>query len=534
MNDVSDRVDITPEEKIATAYATRVETQFLHDVEAAMKHNACDERITASSAASCVVLALRSVIDACLRIATLISPEAQTLVAATHHTSVWSTIVLGPIIATASIVTGAVHVHQARKIVKELARDRKVIDNAASQECLPADSHVVEYLKFIARKLTSRQRFASRFLRCSVLNLAVTCLVSAVTITFAGLGIVAIVVAAPILLSPFVLAGLALISIFGGVAAFLTSRHIVKGPGKGKRQQSYRSCESRYLSRRFDSLHSLYSRDFWQQKQGPYTSGLRADLYGFMQQRDAIRQAFLHAVAADSNKYFAWHARATDDESVRGCVSKKWQPLKNVGARMRFVGTYLRQRVKGATRADARQAAAQVHARHADRLTVAHLANWLAGTDVLANVKHRAAPYQRETAQFALLKEILHLHHAFLQSKTQAFEAFRPAFFDYEGAHPETEAAFLDAGEEHEQDCVQLDRIGMLLDAELSIEQLKRGFLLLHLAGSETVPDDADTYEINTRLARCLIEEMPVEFTTQRGVLFDMHRNACNLCWPIK
>ncbi|HTJ93552.1 MAG TPA: hypothetical protein VL424_10665 [Pararobbsia sp.] len=228
------------------------------------------------------------------------------------------------------------------------------------------------------------------------------------------------------------------------------------------------------------------------------------------------------------DKYRAWDARATDDPEFRSCASKPRQRHKSVFAGVRSVGAYVGNLAKGSGHKCAMYRARDTYGRYADGLNVANLTNWL-------GAKYDPdARYFRQQMQRALMRDMLDSQRRLLTSKIQAFDAFKLTFLS-EDSLPEVGEVVVSVRAEHERDCSQRRQIDQLLNAEsLSLDALKHAFLQVQGIASDELPrvgvsSERASTELDRRLARFLIHDLPGDFTKARGVLFDMHRRACHL-----
>lgn len=505
---------------VAHLYAQKIETQSLAAINGALRHNYYDGGIGCSSLVSGGAIFTKVAQDTALHAVTMTISKSCGLTAATTVLGIVGTLVLGPLAAVAAVALGGFFVHKARMVGKELAEDRRLIEKVARKERGGVELVKKAYRKFIERKFTSRENFATRFRRWNSGFLGGACLYAISAGAKAALGVAALAGFSAAISTPIVFGLTFGLGLAGGIAMSACSWQFLTSHGKSKRQQAYRLAETPFLGRCFDAIQTIHA---WRNLN--MASGLRAELYDFISKRDRARQCFLQARAEELKKFRAWEQRATDDPATDGLISKTRQRSRNLMALVSFVAAYVGQRFSGAPHQAAAQEAAQVYAKGADDLTTVGLTRWLNGNDGASTLK------ERESAQRKLLATMLAQQKHFLEIKRGAYQRVGRSLTDASASVPQVQQTFSPAQEEARADRVRLKKIDSVLEniIPLELNVLKRDFLHLQGLDPAGLPGENETAALNARLAQYLITDLSEELTTTRGILFDMHRRSVHL-----
>jgi hypothetical protein len=505
-------------------HAQKIEKQSLAAVNNALQHNFYDGGIGCNSFLSGCAIAIKVAADTALRIVAMVVVQgAAGLSTAATVLAAVGMFFFAPLAAAASVGLASFFVHQGRMVVKELKADREKIETVASREMVAPDPIEQTYKTFIARKLTSRENFATRFLRWNSGFLSGACFYALSVGIKAVLGVAAFAGFAAFLATPVGFAVILTAGIIGGIVMTVCSWQFLMSHGKSKTHQAYRLQESPFLGRRFDAIHTMHTLNGPNAANAGTASSLRAGLYRFASRRDAIRQDGLHRIARAAGKFREWEHRATDEPSPQGLITKPRQRYKNVLAYFSYFHAYIGTLFSGASHKAAVQKAQEVYAARADSLTTVAIARWLGGNDEAGGLSQ-----EREQAQRTLLTDMLREQKIFLAQKLAAYDAFRNEFFDSPDLSPEVQDTFEKAQKEARSDDYREAKITYTLGAVLSLNQLKLAFLHQQGLDPNALPTEDEADKINRLLAEFLKKGLTKELTATRGILFDMERSAAN------
>ncbi len=425
--------------------AAHTEAESLQDVERALRHASYDGAIGIGFVASGVVVTVKAAEDVAIQSVAMAASHNSVFAAVTATAlptvataaGIAGTIVLGPLIAGVGVALGGVVLHQARRIHAELRMDRRLMSEADPPATGEVDPVRSTYVEFIDRKLVARERFAARLKRWGAGYLTGTCLAAVSAAAKAALGVAALGGVAAVLANPVGLTVVLGLAIVGGVMMAVGSWQFVSLRGKNLQQQSYRSQESRFLSRKLDSLHTACCARMGGGIPGAEVPGagvpenpvraeesaLRASLYEFVRTRDSARQTLLHGIALQTGKAWSWRLRSSEKVADRPPPTRARQRLRSVGAALKAAGEWLAKVASGAGREAAGRAALEIHAKESDRLTTTGLALWLDDVDRTQprrGIDYAEPPGPAEHALRTQLEEMLAAQRGFPHDQTRA------------------------------------------------------------------------------------------------------------------
>ena len=539
MDDALEQCVPNSDEALALGQAIQIAMQEIRATRSHLRHNTCDAAIGASTMVSGGALFVKGAQDIALQAAAMALPGSAGLTTATTVAAIAGTFALGPVAAIGAVALGSVFIHQGRIVERDLRSDQQIC-KAMQHHTAPLNRTETTYQTFIDRKFASRMRFTARFRRWNAGFLSGACLYAATVVAKVVIGAAALGGAAALLASPIGLGVLLALGIAGGVTMTVCSWQFVKWHFRSKRQQSYRTQETPLLGRRFDALYTGCKSKGRDPFNPTMSSDLRAATYAYVAERDRCRQLFLQSRALGLHTFRAWERRATDPwfAAIR---DRPVRFHRETWARLCAGSRYVGQRCLGSSHEHAVLLARQTHSRHAGRLTIQALAEWL---NPRVDDHSDAVLSLREDAQREWMLEVLSQHKAFLEIKQQGFESIRATMFETDATAHELntiyEATKTEAAEAAQR-LTDIDRLSCALEARealgsrqtpeqiAQLNRLKLDFLKLQGVHADTLPRAVDVAEVNLRFARFLMKDLARELTTTRGILFDMHRHAGSL-----
>jgi len=533
-SDVSAAGTAAPADRLAPL---DVETQALRRIDDAMTTNFQEGAIGASALAAGGTAVVRAVPGIAVPVASLAVAQptssvagatvAATLPAAATVIGTAGTLVLGPLSAVFALALGGFALHSARRMHSRLQADQ-----VRAQQHLPSATNTgvggtrPAYLSFIERKFAAGDRFGRRLKRWGGLYLAGAGLFGLSTAASAVLGATALAGAAALLATPVGLAVIGAVGIVAGITMLAGSWQFIGPRGKHVRQQTYQAQQSRFLSRRLDAFHTASCARTVDAGAASETTALRSNLYAFARERDALRQGLLRTAANAMHKFRRWQLRSGESADDALATTKSRERLKDVGAAFAGAGGWLRSILSGKGLTAARKAAREDRARHADSLSATHVAQWLSGSSGRPGHGIDSAEQQARDSQVRqTLLGMLNVEQRYLEQKLD--QCRNSAVLS---SVPTTQAAADALKEVHDElteDEARLDTLNRFLSGEVSLDTLKREVLkqCTRPGDVDALPDSA----LDERLADYLVEGMQQEYTTTRGVLFDMERQSLQM-----
>ncbi|MEJ0035257.1 MAG: hypothetical protein WDO68_04130 [Gammaproteobacteria bacterium] len=502
-----------------------IETQSLARIGDALDTNSDNRAMAAGALASGTTAAVQAVPTIAAPIAALAVAKpattaaafvAATLPAVGTVLGIASTFVLGPLSAVFAILLGAFAAHSARRMHAGVQADQKL-----ARQHLPERTERIaaDYLVFIQRKFAARAQFGQRLKRWSGLYLGGAALFSLSIGAHAVLGAVALAGVAAVLATPIGLAVITAVGVASGIVMLAGSWQFIRPRGKHLRQQFFQSQQSRLLSRRLDSFHAASCLRDSAAGAAPFerTAALRANLFSFVRNRDHFRQHLLRQLADCHKRFRPREVRSGEHVDGEYLKHKPRDRLKDVVAAGNGAAAWLRTLVSTRSFEAARKAARKAHARGADTLSATHVGQWLN--------KSIDTTFDPDSEMEVFLPRMLAEQSRYLEEK---LGLLGDKLQSGETALPGT-TALHDLLTEVAEDRRQLAGLGLLLNSDPppDVETLKRG-VLKYQANMADV-DSLAPETLNEHLAAYLVDDLRTEYTTTRGVLFDMERQALQI-----